>query len=208
MRRPLHDRLARVRDVVVAAAALVLLAPVLAACAFLVRLSLGSPVLFRQDRPGLKGVTFTLVKFRSMREPDPERGFVSDGDRLTPIGRFLRASSLDELPTLVNVLRGEMSLVGPRPLLVEYLARYTPHQARRHEVRPGMTGWAQVHGRNDLPWPTKLDLDVWYVDHRSSALDASILLRTIHLVLARGGISAAGHATAPEFTRTDIPSEA
>ena len=191
----------RAFDVVVAAVGLVVAAPLLAVLAVLVRLRLGSPVLFRQQRPGLVGEPFTLVKFRTMtdaRGPDGEP--LPDADRLTPFGRWLRATSLDELPELVNVLRGDMSLVGPRPLLPEYLDLYTPEQARRHEVRPGLTGWSQVNGRNDQPWEDKLAQDVWYVDHRSLWLDLRILLRTVAQVLRRSGVSSEGHATTPRFT--------
>jgi lipopolysaccharide/colanic/teichoic acid biosynthesis glycosyltransferase len=180
--------------------ALVLLWPILVVCAIAVRLKLGSPVLFIQERPGRDGRPFSIFKFRTMLAADPARGLVSDSDRLTPFGRFLRSTSIDELPSLLNVLAGDMSLVGPRPLLMSYLARYTPEQARRHEVRPGITGWAQVAGRNALTWDDKLALDVWYVDNRSFMLDLQILIRTVGLVLRRHGISAAGHETAPEFS--------
>ena len=168
--------------------------PLLAATALAVRLCLGRPVLFRQARPGLHGRLFTLVKFRSMRA-----GPGSDAERLTPFGRRLRRTSLDELPEFWNVLRGEMSLVGPRPLLPEYLPRYTPEQARRHEVRPGITGWAQIHGRNAATWEERLRLDVWYVDHRSLGLDAWILVRTIGTIFCGRGISARTHATMSQF---------
>jgi lipopolysaccharide/colanic/teichoic acid biosynthesis glycosyltransferase len=170
------------------------------ALAGLVRLRLGSPVLFRHLRPGLGGEPFTLLKLRTMRDLRDEHGeLLPDEVRLTPLGRFLRRTSLDELPELWNVLRGDMSLVGPRPLLLEYLPRYSRDQARRHEVRPGITGWAQVHGRNALTWGEKFDLDVWYVDHLSLGLDLRILLRTPRAVLGREGISAEGHATMPKF---------
>lgn len=168
--------------------------------ALVVRVRLGSPVLFRQERPGLRGEIFTLYKLRSMRDAlDAEGRPLPDEQRLTPLGRFLRASSLDELPELWNVLRGEMSLVGPRPLLVAYLERYSPEQARRHEVLPGITGWAQVNGRNALSWEDKFRLDVWYVDHWSLGLDIRILALTLWKVLRREGISAPGQATAEEF---------
>lgn len=161
---------------------------------------LGSPVLFRHSRPGRGGEPFTLLKLRTMRDLRDEGGeLLPDEERLTPFGRFLRKTSLDELPELWNVLRGEMSLVGPRPLLLEYLPRYTGEQARRHEVLPGITGWAQIHGRNELSWEEKFDLDVWYVDHLSFGLDLRILLRTPLAVVRRQGISARGHATMPEF---------
>ncbi|MEU6078085.1 sugar transferase [Micromonospora sp. NPDC047074] len=200
--RPWPEAVKRAVDVLAAVLLLVLTAPLVLAVAALVAVGLGRPVLFRQRRAGRHGQVFELVKFRSMLPPDPGRGRVRDGDRLTPLGRFLRATSLDELPTLWNVLRGDMSLVGPRPLLVDYLPRYSPTQARRHEVRPGVTGLAQVRGRNSLGWEAKLDLDVWYVDNRSLRLDLSILAATVRTVLRREGISAAGSATAPEFLGT------
>jgi len=168
--------------------------------ALAVRLRLGVPVLFRQRRPGLHGQPFTLLKFRTMTGArDAAGNLLPDAERLTPLGRFLRATSLDELPELLNVLKGEMSLVGPRPLLLEYLTRYTPEQARRHDVRPGITGWAQVNGRNALSWEHKFALDVWYVDHVSLGLDLKILVLTALRVLARQGISQPGHATMEEF---------
>jgi lipopolysaccharide/colanic/teichoic acid biosynthesis glycosyltransferase len=185
----------------VAAALLVVAAPVLALVALAVRIGLGRPVLFRQLRPGLDGKPFALVKFRTMRD-----GPGSDGARLTRLGRFLRACSLDELPELWNVVRGEMSLVGPRPLLTHYLERYTPEQSRRHLVRPGITGWAQVHGRNAISWEERLALDVWYVDHWSLSLDARILARTVWIVLARRGITAAGSDSMPEFRGSAVRS--
>ncbi len=168
--------------------------PLLGLTAVAVRLAMGRPVFFRQMRPGLHGRPFPLLKFRTMR-PGPG----SDAERLTPFGRRLRRTSLDELPELFNVLRGEMSLVGPRPLLTEYLPRYTPEQARRHEVRPGITGWAQIHGRNALSWEEKFRLDVWYVDHRSLRLDLRILLATLRQVARGAGINAGEHVTMPEF---------
>ena len=190
----------RVLDLIVAAALLLLLAPVLAAVAAVVRVWFGSPVLFRQVRPGYRGRRFTLYKFRTMTDVQDAQGrLLPDEARMTRWSRLLRATSLDELPELWNVLRGEMSLVGPRPLLVEYLERYSPEQARRHNVRPGITGWAQTNGRNAIDWDTKLALDVWYVDHQSLWLDVKILLLTVIQVLGRQGITAAGHATAPEF---------
>jgi len=193
----------RAFDVAAAAVGLVVLSPVLAGVALAVRLRLGAPVLFRQERPGLHGRPFTMLKFRTMTDARDAAGrLLPDAERLTPLGRLLRSTSLDELPELWNVLRGDMSLVGPRPLLVRYLDRYTPEQARRHEVRPGLTGWAQVNGRNALTWEEKFALDVWYVDHASLALDLKILLLTLRRVLAREGISAAGEATMPEFTGT------
>lgn len=190
----------RLFDVVVALLALLALAPLLLAIALAVKLFLGAPVLFSQQRPGLHGRPFRLVKFRTMRDAVDARGRpLPDAERLTRFGRFLRASSLDELPELWNVLRGEMSLVGPRPLLMEYLPLYSPEQARRHEVRPGITGWAQVNGRNALSWEDKFALDVWYVDHRSMVLDLRILVLTVWRVLRPQGISQAGHATAEPF---------
>jgi len=178
----------------------VLALPLLVLC-FLVRLKLGSPVLFRQVRPGLHGRPFMMVKFRTMTD---ERGadgeLLADGQRLNSFGRFLRSSSLDELPELWNVLRGEMSLVGPRPLLMEYLSLYSPEQARRHEVRPGITGWAQVNGRNALSWEARFELDVWYVDHHTRWMDLRILWLTLRKVLVREGISAHGEATMSKFT--------
>jgi lipopolysaccharide/colanic/teichoic acid biosynthesis glycosyltransferase len=175
-------------------------APVLALAALAIRVTMGSPVVFRQVRAGLHGRLFTLAKLRTMRAAAAgEDGLASDGVRLTRLGRWLRASSIDELPELWNVLRGDMALVGPRPLLPEYLPRYTPEQARRHAVRPGLTGLAQVRGRNGLDWPERLALDVWYVDHRSLRLDATILLQTLAAVLRHDGVTATGHATMPEF---------
>ncbi len=180
-----------------ATAGLVVTLPVQGVVAVAVWANMGRPVLFRQERPGRDGKVFELVKFRTMRHPDGD--LTSDADRLTGLGRFLRASSLDEWPTLWNVVKGDMSLVGPRPLLVEYLERYSPEQARRHEVRPGVTGLAQVRGRNELDWDAKLALDVEYVDNRSFALDLRILWETVGVVLRRSGISAKGHATMNEF---------
>lgn len=199
MERVPYDRAKRILDVVSAASVLVVLAPVLAGVSIAVAANLGRPVLFRQARPGRRGDTFELLKFRSMREADPARGLVTDDERLTPFGRALRATSLDELPSLWNVLKGDMSVVGPRPLLVHYLDRYTPEQARRHEVRPGITGLAQARGRNSISWERRLALDVLYVERRSCALDARILLETVAGVLRRQGVSAEGHATMPEF---------
>lgn len=177
--------------------------PVAGAVAVMVRLFLGRPVLFRQQRPGLRGEPFTLLKFRTMTDARDEDGnLLPDEDRLTPFGRFLRRTSLDELPELINVVKGEMSLVGPRPLLMEYLDRYTPEQARRHEVRPGITGWAQVNGRNALSWEEKFDLDVWYVDHASLWIDLKILALTAWKVLRGDGVSQPGRATMEEFMGT------
>ena len=195
--RRAYDVTKRILDAGVAGVGLVVTAPLQAAVALAVLKEHGRPVLFRQPRPGKDGRVFTLVKFRTMLLPDAKR--VSDADRLTGLGRFLRATSLDELPTLWNVLRGEMSLVGPRPLLVQYLERYSPEQARRHEVRPGITGLAQVRGRNNLDWDDKFALDVEYVDNRSLGLDLRILWETVAVVLLRRGISADGHVTMSEF---------
>lgn len=191
----------RLFDVTVSAALLLVLAVPLAVLAVLVQRKLGSPVFFRQTRPGLHGKPFELIKFRTMTDArGPDGTLLPDSERLTPFGRWLRATSLDELPELWNVLKGDMSLVGPRPLLMEYLPLYTPEQARRHEVRPGITGWAQVNGRNALSWEEKFRLDVWYVDNRSFWLDLRILWLTVRKVLAREGISADGEATMPRFT--------
>ena len=195
-----YDRLKRVIDVVLIVVGLILLAPVFVILSIKVRREFGSPVVFRQARPGRHGRIFTIRKFRTMTdERGPDGQLLPDEERLTPFGAWLRASSLDELPEMLNVLAGEMSLVGPRPLLVEYLPLYTPEQARRHEVRPGITGWAQVHGRNDMSWEDKLALDVAYVDDRSLWLDVRILVRTLWVMVRREGISMQGHATAPRF---------
>jgi lipopolysaccharide/colanic/teichoic acid biosynthesis glycosyltransferase len=191
----------RLIDVVLSLVAMVILAIPLAGLAWLVRVQLGGPVFFFQVRPGRHGRLFRMVKFRTMTDArTPDGRLLPDVYRLTGLGRFLRATSLDELPELWNVLRGDMSLVGPRPLLEEYLPLYSREQARRHEVRPGITGWAQVHGRNALSWEDKFKLDVWYVDHRSTWLDLQILGLTINKVLAREGITAAGEATMPRFS--------
>ena len=190
----------RAFDFVLALCGLLALALPLVVLIWLVRRKLGSPVFFRQVRPGLYGKPFEMVKFRTMTDArGPDGQLLPDAERLTPFGRWLRATSLDELPELWNVLRGEMSLVGPRPLLMEYLPLYSPEQARRHEVRPGITGWAQVNGRNAISWADKFALDVWYVDHRSLWLDLRILWLTVRKVLVRDGISAAGEATMPRF---------
>jgi len=185
---------------VVAGLALILLSPLLGILWMTVRLALGKPALFAQTRPGHAGKPFTLWKFRTMTDARDQHGeMLSDADRLTAAGRFLRSWSLDELPEVWNVIKGDMSLVGPRPLLVSYLSRYTPEQARRHEVKPGITGWAQVKGRNSLSWSEKFALDVWYVDNRSFALDVYILFLSVRKVIAREGINQAGEATAAEF---------
>jgi lipopolysaccharide/colanic/teichoic acid biosynthesis glycosyltransferase len=191
----------RLFDLFVATVLLVLLGLPLLLLAAVIRLRLGSPVLFRQVRPGLHGRPFTMVKFRTMTDGrGPDGALLPDAQRLTSFGRMLRSTSLDELPELWNVLRGEMSLVGPRPLLMEYLPLYTPAQARRHEVRPGITGWAQVNGRNALSWEERFSLDVWYVDHRTFWLDLRVLWLTVRKVLVRDGISAQGEATMSRFT--------
>ncbi len=190
----------RMLDLTLATLGLVVLSPLFLLLALLVRLLLGKPVLFRQERAGYKGRPFTIYKFRTMTDArDAGGNLLPDAARLTRFGRFLRALSLDELPELFNVLRGEMSLVGPRPLLLEYLPRYSPEQMRRHDVYPGLTGWAQIHGRNALTWQDKFALDVWYADHWSFWLDVRILLLTLWKILKREGISQPGQATAEEF---------
>lgn len=193
----------RLFDFVAAAGALLIFSPLLLLLAVLVRIKLGSPVLFRQERPGRDGKPFRLIKFRSMsNERDAAGNLMPDEIRLKPFGQWLRSTSLDELPELWNVLCGEMSLVGPRPLLMRYLGRYSPEQNRRHAVRPGLTGWAQVNGRNATTWEERLSLDVWYVDHRSFWLDLRILWRTVMIVLKREGIKNEAHITMPEFQGT------
>jgi len=200
-KRAISGALKRVIDSMGAVTGLVLLSPVMLVVAVLVRFTMGSPVLFRQVRPGLHGKQFKMYKFRTMLDlRDDEGRPLPDGLRLTSFGRLIRKTSLDELPELFNVLRGEMSLVGPRPLRIEYLSRYTPEQARRHEVKPGITGWAQINGRNALTWEERFKLDVWYVDNRSLCLDIRILLLTVWKVLSREGISAQGEATVAEFS--------
>jgi lipopolysaccharide/colanic/teichoic acid biosynthesis glycosyltransferase len=187
-------------DIFIAGLMFLLLALPMLLLAVLVRLMLGSPILFRQLRPGINGQPFTLLKFRTMTDARGKNGrLLTDSQRLTSFGRFLRSTSMDELPELWNVLRGDMSLVGPRPLLMEYLSLYSPEQARRHEVKPGITGWAQVNGRNALSWEDRFQLDVWYVDHRSLWLDLRILWMTVRKVLAREGISGQGEATMSKF---------
>ena len=190
----------RTLDFGVAGVVLVSTAPILLAAAAAIRAILGSPVLFVQPRPGRGGAPFRVVKFRTMRNATgPDGRPLPDAERLTPLGRFLRSTSIDELPQLWNVIRGDLSLVGPRPLLMRYLPRYTPEQARRHDVLPGITGWAQVNGRNAIGWEEKFALDVWYVDHWTLALDLKILAMTVGKVLRRSGVSRAGHVTTPEF---------
>jgi lipopolysaccharide/colanic/teichoic acid biosynthesis glycosyltransferase len=190
----------RIFDLLAASVALIVLSPVIAAIALVVRILLGSPVMFRQVRPGYRGHPFTCLKFRTMTDARDESGrLLSDSERLTPLGQILRSTSLDELPELINVIRGEMSLVGPRPLLSQYLERYTPEQMRRHEVKPGITGWAQVNGRNHASWDQKFAFDVWYVDNRTFWLDLKILVLTVWKALKREGISEPGHVTMQEF---------
>lgn len=195
----------RLFDIAASAIGLFLGAPFLLLIAVVVMATMGRPILFRQQRPGLHGKPFLLLKFRTMRADSAGAGVASDASRLTRTGRLLRATSLDELPELWNVLRGDMSLVGPRPLLMQYLGRYSPEQARRHEVRPGLTGWAQVNGRNALSWEEKFALDTWYVDNRSFALDIRILLMTVASVFKSHGISAEGSATMHEFMGSPPP---
>jgi lipopolysaccharide/colanic/teichoic acid biosynthesis glycosyltransferase len=183
---------------------LLIFLPLIIVTAILVRIKIGSPVLFTQERPGLQGKIFRIFKFRTMTdETDATGNLLPDADRLLSFGMFLRSTSLDELPALINVVKGEMSLVGPRPLLVEYLSRYTPEQARRHEVRPGITGWAQVNGRNALSWEEKFVMDVWYVDNRSLWLDIKILFLTVWIALKRENISQRGQVTMIKFMGTD-----
>ena len=190
-------------DIVLASAALILLSPIFLMIIFLLFIFLGSPVFFIQERPGLKGKTFKMIKFRTMRNANDVNGNdLSDSERRTKFGAVLRSSSLDELPELWNVLKGDMSLVGPRPLLIEYLELYTPEQFRRHEVRPGITGWAQVNGRNAISWEDKFNFDLWYVDNQSILLDMKILWLTIRKVLKRDGINAQGHVTTEKFKGT------
>lgn len=195
--------LKRLIDVVIGGAIIFITMPVQGVVAWKVYRELGRPILFKQDRPGKDGRIFQLVKFRTMLEPDPAHGLVTDEERMTPFGKMLRSSSLDELPTLWNVVRGDMSLVGPRPLRVKYLTRYTPEQARRHDVRPGVTGLAQVNGRNAISWEQRFAQDVDYVDRQSLALDIKILYRTVGKVVQRDGISAEGSATMTEFIGTN-----
>ena len=200
MRADLSDCAKRLFDLVFGLVLVVLLLPLLALLAVLVYINLGSPVLFRQQRPGLLGKPFTFYKFRTMNDRTDENGrLLPDEDRLTGFGRFLRGTSLDELPQLFNVIRGDMSLIGPRPLLMEYLDLYTDEQMRRHEVRPGITGWAQVNGRNAITWEEKFGLDLWYVDNRSFLLDLRIILMTVARIVSKEGISQEGMATAEKF---------
>lgn len=194
----------RIFDFTAALAGLIVLSPLLVILAALVRCKLGSPVLFKQDRPGLDGKIFTMYKFRTMTDMRNREGeLLPDEERLPPFGRFLRSTSLDELPELINVLKGDMSLVGPRPLLARYLPRYSPIQSRRHEVRPGITGWAQVNGRNAISWEEKFAHDVWYVDNLSPTIDLKILAMTFWKIIKREGISQEGQATMTEFRGTE-----
>lgn len=193
----------RIFDLIAAGTALVVLLPMIMAIGSAVRLRIGSPVLFRQKRPGLGGKPFTILKFRTMTDAVDSGGrLLPDAARLTPLGRFLRGTSMDELPELVNVLRGEMSIVGPRPLLMQYLERYTPEQARRHAVKPGITGWAQVNGRNAISWEEKFRLDLWYVENWSLRLDIRIIAMTVFKILGRENINQPGQATMEEFMGT------
>ncbi|EFC90728.1 Undecaprenyl-phosphate galactose phosphotransferase [Dethiosulfovibrio peptidovorans DSM 11002] len=194
------DPIKRAVDIYLATAGIVALSPILAAVSLAVRTKLGRPIFFKQRRPGLNGRIFHMIKFRTMTDGRDESGeLLPDEKRLPPFGRFLRSTSLDELPELFNVLKGDMSLVGPRPLLVEYLPLYSPEQSRRHLVRPGVTGWAQVNGRNALSWEDKFSLDIWYVDNWSRKLDWKILVMTVKSVFRREGISSGDHATMPPF---------
>ena len=198
----------RLIDITASGAALIALSPVLAVTAYKVKKNLGSPVLFKQTRPGLNGKPFEMIKFRTMKDAtDKEGNLLPDSERLTPFGQKLRSTSLDELPELWNVLKGDMSLVGPRPLLMEYLPIYNSEQARRHNVRPGVTGYAQVNGRNAISWEQKFALDTWYVDNQSLWLDIKILAKTVKQVLIKDGISAAGEATMSKFTGSVISSD-
>lgn len=190
----------RALDIIIAAPALLVLSPLLAVAMLGIRLTMGGPVIFRQVRPGLHGRPFTIYKLRTMQEPPTGGGQrITDEQRLTALGRFLRSTSMDEVPELYNVLRGDMSLVGPRPLLMEYLPLYTPSQARRHEVRPGLTGWAQVNGRNAISWEEKFRLDVWYVDNHSLGLDLKIIVLTLYQVVRRHGVSPGDQQIMPRF---------
>lgn len=203
-RKKNSDYVKRALDILGSGLGLMVLSPVLGVVGLVARAKFGSPVIFKQQRPGKDGTIFTLYKFRSMLDVDESKGLITNEDRITPFGQKLRATSLDELPSLWNVLRGEMSLVGPRPLHIRYLERYSEHQRRRHEVRPGITGLAQVNGRNLLDWSARLDLDVHYVETRSFALDCHIVISTIAAVFKRSGITAEGRVASSEFTG-DLP---
>ena len=196
--------LKRFLDIIIASTALILLSPLYAFVAYKVKKNLGSPVLFRQVRPGLHGKPFEMIKFRSMKGAVDANGQpLPDSERLTAFGKMLRSTSLDEMPELCNVIKGDMSIVGPRPLLTEYLPLYNEEQAKRHNVRPGMTGYAQVNGRNAIGWEEKFKLDTWYVEHQSTLLDFKIMFKTVHKVLAKDDISAEGEATMTRFTGTE-----
>jgi sugar transferase EpsL len=198
--KPYNKRIKRILDIALAVPSVIILFPLLMLIGFMVLMRIGSPMLFRQVRPGQHGKPFVIYKFRTMtNDRDGDENLLPDGERLTRLGWFLRKSSMDELPELFNVLKGDMSIVGPRPLLMEYLDRYTPEQARRHEVKPGITGWAQVNGRNAITWEQKFKYDVWYVDNQSLRLDLKIIALTIWKILKREGISQPGQATAEEF---------
>ena len=195
--------LKRLLDIIIASIALILLSPLYTFVSYKVKKNLGSPVLFRQVRPGLHGKPFEMIKFRTMKDVVDEQGnLLPDSERLTPFGQMLRSTSLDEMPELWNVIKGDMSIVGPRPLLMEYLPLYSPEQAKRHDVRPGMTGHAQVNGRNAIGWEEKFKLDTWYVENQSIWLDFKIMFKTVHKVLAKDDISAEGEATMSKFTGT------
>lgn len=195
--------LKRFLDIIIASIALILLSPLYAFVAYKVKKNLGSPVLFRQVRPGLQGKPFEMIKFRTMKDAiDAQGNPLPDSERLTPFGKMLRSSSLDEMPELWNVIKGDMSVVGPRPLLTEYLPLYTAEQAKRHHVRPGMTGHAQVNGRNAIGWEEKFKLDTWYVENQSTLLDFKIMFKTVHKVVSKDDISAEGEATMTKFTGT------
>jgi len=196
----------RIFDIVASFVGLIVLSPVIAITAWQIKRKLGSPVLFRQVRSGLNGAPFEMIKFRTMRDAhDADGNPLPDSERMTPFGSFLRSTSLDELPELLNVLKGEMSIVGPRPLLIEYLPLYTAEQFRRHEARPGVTGWAQINGRNALSWEKKFALDVWYVDNQSLLLDTKIIFKTVRKVVVRDGISADGEVSVSKFTGVSKP---
>ena len=200
--------LKRLLDIIIASIALILLSPLYAFVAYKVKKNLGSPVLFRQVRPGLHGKPFEMIKFRTMKDAVDEQGNpLPDSERLTPFGQMLRSTSLDEMPELWNVIKGDMSIVGPRPLLMEYLPLYSPEQAKRHNVRPGMTGHAQINGRNAIGWEEKFKLDTWYVENQSILLDFKIMFKTVHKVLAKDDISAEGEATMTRFTGTSNKDE-
>lgn len=191
----------RLLDIFLAGSGLLLLSPLLLVLVWRIRSEMGAPILFSQNRPGKDGRIFRMIKLRSMRDDIDLRGnLLADEERITPFGLWLRNSSLDELPELWNVLKGDMSIVGPRPLLPEYLSLYSPHQHRRHEVRPGITGWAQINGRNSISWEEKFELDLWYVDNKSTWVDIKIIIKTIRKVVVKEGISASGEATMPKFT--------